>query len=110
MAASPALLRRARRWWFETLAFDIQIHPSSKSYRVWSRHLHQLRRHDPALWAAVYESMELDAARNVNLTYEQWSAKASREMRQIKRIRARGIRPWPQTSKRKRGSRRRTDP
>ena len=87
------LLREARRWRLETAAFDIQIRPLDKSYRVWHRHCEELRRCDPELSAAVYRTIHLDFLKEVKLTKAQWRAQAHEKVRRMQKIREAGRRP-----------------
>lgn len=86
------LLREARRWRLETAAFDIQIRPLDKSYRVWHRHLEELRRRDPELSAAVYRTMDLDSAKVLKMTRDEWRAQAHERVRRMRKIREAGRR------------------
>ena len=92
------LLRRARQWCDETLAFDGAIRPIGKSFRVWVRHLARLRKRDPVLWQAVYDTMFQDQDRDRRMGYEWWKAQLPKRWRRLQRIRKAGrqayLRKW----------------
>jgi hypothetical protein len=92
MVRTLQLLREARRWRFETAAFDMQIRPLDKGYRVWHRHCEELWKRDPELSAAVCRTIHLDFLKEIKLTKAQWRVQAHENVRRMQKIREAGRR------------------
>jgi hypothetical protein len=95
--ARRALLRRARQWRIETLAFT-PTSPIEQFIPRFERYLDRRQKRDPVLWQAVNEVRTRDLQRDAAHGYEEWKVRVSKQRREMERIRRRGrqayLRKW----------------